>query len=110
MAKFIQLSADEVSERDFPVEYKGYKVEEVDRFLDTIVADYELFAKTNKENEDKIQQLLSKINALENELATTIANLKLTKQQQEELARQGVNSSDFIKRLSALEKNNYSKD
>ncbi|QGS51727.1 DivIVA domain-containing protein [Spiroplasma tabanidicola] len=105
-----QLTKKDILEKEFEVEYKGYKVEEVDSFLDLIAEDYKYYEKMESEKEQIIQKLNERCQSLENDLNQTIATLKLTKKQQEELARKGVNSSDIIKRISALEKTNLNKD
>ncbi|KAJ3618750.1 hypothetical protein Zmor_008762 [Zophobas morio] len=41
--EFAKLNAKTISEQEFPVEFKGYKVEEVDQYLDRVVDDYNFF-------------------------------------------------------------------
>jgi cell division initiation protein len=40
---YANLNEKDVLEKQFTVEFKGYKVEEVDQFLDRIVEDYSYF-------------------------------------------------------------------
>ncbi|ALD66178.1 DivIVA domain-containing protein [Spiroplasma cantharicola] len=109
MADFIKLTKQEIIDKDFEVEYKGYKVEEVDAFLDMIAEDYKFFEEKNIKKEKEIATLKENINRLSSELTETLATLKLSESQMEALARAGLNSSDLIKRISNLEKERYNK-
>ncbi|QBQ07509.1 cell cycle protein GpsB [Spiroplasma gladiatoris] len=105
-----KLSKKEILEKEFEVEYKGYKVEEVDAFLDIVSEDYKYYEDMEIKKDKIIMDLSKKLDDLTEELNQTMATLKLTEQQQEELARKGLNSSALIKRISALEKTNFNKD
>ncbi|WP_342258491.1 DivIVA domain-containing protein [Spiroplasma endosymbiont of Dioctria linearis] len=109
MADFIKLTKQEIIDKDFEVEYKGYKVEEVDAFLDMIAEDYKFFEEKDIKKQKEIATLKENINRLSNELTETLATLKLSESQMEALARAGLNSSDLIKRISNLEKERYNK-
>lgn len=84
----IQLTSRDILNKDFKTALKGYNQEEVDRFLDTIIKDYENFQKITEE--------------LHNE------NVKLKRQLEEWKARPASsfagNTPDILKRLSNLEK------
>ncbi|WP_339021469.1 DivIVA domain-containing protein [Spiroplasma endosymbiont of Atherix ibis] len=109
MADYIKLSKQDILDKDFEVEYKGYKVEEVDSFLDMIAEDYKTFLDREIKKDEKIALLEEEVKRVTNDLKHTLANLKLTENQIEELARKGLNSSDLIKRISNLEKDTYNK-
>ncbi|AHB36155.1 DivIVA domain-containing protein [Spiroplasma apis] len=110
MANIIKLTRTDILQKDFEVEYKGYKVEEVDAFLDIIAEDYKLFADREQKQEKKIKDLTDKIARLKSDLSSTMAHLKLNEQQKEELARQGLGSSALIERISNLEKGKFNKE
>lgn len=86
----IKLTAKNILEKDFKVAMRGYKQEEVDKFLDIIIKDYEMFY----QQIDELQQ--------ENE--------RLRRQREEAPVRQtaqpatGTTNFDILKRLSNLEK------
>ncbi|MBQ4817993.1 cell division regulator GpsB [Bacillus pumilus] len=91
LADKVKLSAKEILEKEFKTGVRGYKQEEVDKFLDMVIKDYETF---NQEIE-KLQQ----------------ENLHLSKQLEEAVEqgkRQPTQSNttnfDILKRLSNLEK------
>ncbi|MFS0882447.1 cell division regulator GpsB [Metabacillus niabensis] len=85
----IKLTAKEILEREFKTGVRGYKQEEVDKFLDLIIKDYETF---HQEIEDLQQE-----------------NLRLKKQLDETYKKQPTTQTnttnfDILKRLSNLEK------
>ncbi|QHX36497.1 DivIVA domain-containing protein [Spiroplasma sp. BIUS-1] len=109
MADYIKLSKQDILDKDFEVEYKGYKVEEVDAFLDMIAEDYKTFTDREIKKDEKIALLEKEVNRVTNNLNQVAATLKLTESQMEDLARKGLNSADIIKRISNLEKDTYNK-
>ncbi|NLC47962.1 MAG: cell division regulator GpsB [Tenericutes bacterium] len=92
------LSARDILEKDFKVDARGYRPQEVDQFLDLIIKDYIDFETTTK-------RLITEIKALETDnakLKSEIRNLKSSI----ELANssKGVTNVDLLKRISDLEK------
>lgn len=107
MENKIQLSPKKILNKQFQVDFKGYSATEVDYFLDTVVNDYENFAKMLNDAYDKIEQL-----EIENkELKTKISDLeKQNMIQQDNLDAMEDNLSsnvDILRRLSMLEKEVY---
>ncbi|MBS4173230.1 cell division regulator GpsB [Bacillus sp. FJAT-49736] len=86
----IKLTAKDILEKDFKTAVRGYKPEDVDKFLDLIIKDYETFHQV--------------IEDLQHE------NMRLKKQADEPYRRQptqpttGTTNFDILKRLSNLEK------
>ncbi|PLR80439.1 cell division regulator GpsB [Bacillus canaveralius] len=87
----VKLTAKDILEKEFKSGMRGYKQEDVDKFLDLIIKDYETF---HQEIEDLQQE-----------------NLRLRKQLDESTRRQpapaataGTTNFDILKRLSNLEK------
>ncbi|MFS0863334.1 cell division regulator GpsB [Fredinandcohnia sp. 179-A 10B2 NHS] len=85
----IKLTAKDILEKEFKTGMKGYKQEEVDKFLDTIIKDYEVFYQEIEE----LQQ----------------ENLRLKRQVEDSFKKQpqtqtGTTNFDILKRLSNLEK------
>lgn len=88
----IKLTAKDILEKDFKTSVRGYKPEDVDKFLDLIIKDYETFHQT--------------IEDLQHE------NMRLKKQADDSYRRQpsqptpsaGTTNFDILKRLSNLEK------
>lgn len=89
LADKIKLTAKDILEKEFKTAVRGYKQEDVDKFLDFIIKDYEAF---HQEIEELQQE-----------------NLRLKKQLEEASRRQpaqtaGTTNFDILKRLSNLEK------
>ncbi|WP_075982085.1 cell division regulator GpsB [Bacillus massilinigeriensis] len=87
----IKLTAKDILEKEFKTAVRGYKQEEVDKFLDLIIKDYET--------------LHQEIEMLQQE------NLRLKKQMEEsskrptsQTAAAGTTNFDILMRLSNLEK------
>ncbi|MFD2445808.1 cell division regulator GpsB [Bacillus sp. CGMCC 1.16607] len=85
----VKLTAKDILEKEFKTSVRGYKQEDVDKFLDFIIKDYETF---HQEIEDLQQE-----------------NLRLKKQLEDNSRRQpaqsaGTTNFDILKRLSNLEK------
>ena len=96
------LTSDMILEKSFKIDTRGYRLKEVDQFLDLIIADYEHFytiiRNLEKEKEDNLEQIIN--------LKQEIRNLKTNV----EIAKSAPSSSvpganlDVLKRLSRLEK------
>ncbi|MDX8366499.1 cell division regulator GpsB [Cytobacillus sp. IB215665] len=88
MLERIKLNAKEILEKEFKTAMRGYKQEEVDKFLDFIIKDYESFHQIIEE----LQQ----------------ENLRLKRQVDDTSKKQSVPSGntnfDILQRLSSLEK------
>jgi DivIVA domain-containing protein len=90
LADKIKLTAKDILEKEFKTSVRGYKQEDVDKFLDYIIKDYEVF---HQEIEDLQQE-----------------NIRLKKQLEDSARRQqpaqtaGTTNFDILKRLSNLEK------
>ncbi|OLS40284.1 cell division regulator GpsB [Bacillus sp. MRMR6] len=86
----VKLAAKDILEKEFKTGVRGYKQEDVDKYLDLIIKDYETF---HQEIEELQQE-----------------NLRLRKQLEDTSRRQpvtqpaGTTNFDILKRLSNLEK------
>lgn len=107
MENKIQLSPKKILNKQFQVDFKGYNATEVDYFLDTIVTDYENFARMLNDAYETIDTL-EKENKI---LKAKIADLeKENIIQQDNLSAMEDNLSsnvDLLRRLSMLEKEVY---
>ncbi|AKX34432.1 DivIVA domain-containing protein [Spiroplasma litorale] len=106
---YLKLSKVDIYEKDFEVEYKGYKVEEVDSFLDIVYEDYKYFEESEGKYLKKLKELEDKNKKLIKEIEEKGALLKHSEEELEKLTRSGVNNSAIIKRISNLEKDKYNK-
>lgn len=89
----IRFTAKEILEKDFKTSMRGYNPDEVDKFLDSIIQDYEVYQ--------------NKVASLEQENAQLKREMKkLSERSQRQAPAQTVGSTnyDILQRLSNLEK------
>ena len=92
------LTAKEILEKDFKIDARGYRPQEVDQFLDLIIKDYVEFETTSK-------KLYSEIKALESENTKLKAEIRNLKESLDIAgSNKGVTNVDLLKRISDLEK------
>lgn len=70
LADKVKLSAKEILEKEFKTGVRGYKQEDVDKFLDMIIKDYETF---HQEIEELQQENLQLKNSLKKPAKTACA-------------------------------------
>lgn len=94
----ISLSPQDILEKDFKIDTRGYRLKEVDQYLDIIIGDYEQFLNIinglEKDNAELIQENMN----LKQELRNSKISLEANQQDSD------VSNVDVIKRLSQLEK------
>ncbi len=104
----VQLTPEEILDKDFKVDVRGFSPKEVDQFLDIIIGDYEEFVKIIKEKDTQISELQEEIMSLKAEIRNLNTNIEIAKSGSSE--RKEVTNLDIIKRLSQLEKIVYGKE
>ena len=92
------LTAKEILEKDFKIDTRGYRPQEVDQFLDLIIKDYVDFETTTK-------RLVNEIKVLEGDNSKLKAEIRDLKSKLEIAgSNKGVTNVDLLKRISDLEK------
>lgn len=95
----IMLSPKEILEKEFKLDTRGYRPQEVDKFLDTIISDYEemfsIIRELDRDKKDLIEENM--------QLKQEIRNLK-TKLDVVNKTPGDFNNADLLRRLSNLEK------
>ena len=92
------LTAREILEKDFKIDARGYRPQEVDQFLDMIIKDYVEFENTTK-------KLIAEIKALETENSKLKAEIRNLRESLDIAgSNKGVTNVDLLKRISDLEK------
>ena len=104
------LSSKDILEKEFKIDTRGYRLKEVDQFLDLIISDYEQFFKIIKEKDKEKEELLDEIMSLKQENRNLKTSLEIAKTSEEEQSGKNVSNLDIMKRLSQLEKIVYGKD
>ena len=95
----LNLTPEEILNKEFNVDFKGYSPSEVDTFLDTVLEDYQIM-------EENVQQLLDTINDLQNQvkdLTSKNIDLEGRKVAFDLSNTTSYSSVDILKRISRLE-------
>ena len=103
----INLTPEDILNKEFKIDTRGYRLKEVDQFLDIIITDYQEFNKIilslQKEKEEQLEEILN--------LKQEIRNLKTSVEiSRSSSGNDNVSNLDILKRLSQLEKIVYGKD
>jgi len=99
------LSTQDILEKEFKIDARGYRPQEVDKFLDMIIKDYTEFMNIIKKLEKENRSIVEDYNRLKHEyrkLKDKIESVGETTQTSSNL--------DLLRRLSNLEKIVYGKD
>lgn len=103
------LTPKDILEKEFKIDTRGYRLKEVDQYLDLIIGDYEEFFKILKQYEKEKEDLQEEIIRLKQEIRNLKTSIEIAKANDTEDSK-GVSNVDVIKRLSQLEKIVYGKD
>ena len=104
----IALTSKDILEKEFKIDTRGYRPQEVDRFLDIIIKDYEEMTSMINELDSDKKELLEENLRLKKELRSVRSKLELATEAESQGAS-GVNA-DLLRRLSNLEKIIYGKE
>ena len=99
----IYLTPQEILDKDFKIDARGYRPQEVDKFLDMIIRDYTEFISIIKNQEKEINNLNHEKSDLKSEIRRLRSNIEAA----EDSVASGfksVNNVDLLRRLSQLEK------
>ena len=99
------LSSKDILEKEFKIDTRGFRIKEVDAFLDEIIEDYEHYDKIVKELLKEKAELTDEVYALKQENRNLKTSIEIAKTDSEE--NKGISSVDVLKRLSQLEKTVY---
>lgn len=102
----ILLTSKDILEKQFKIDTRGYRPQEVDKFLDVVIRDYEEYASILKEQENERKDLIEENIRLKQE----IRNLRTKIELLSESSTSDVSNTDVLRRLSNLEKIIYGKN
>lgn len=97
----IALMPEDILKKEFKIDTRGYRLKEVDQFLDIIIRDYEQFLSIINDMEKEKADLLAEIVNLKQELRNSQLTAEVTKNNDN---TDSVNNIDILRRLSQLEK------
>ena len=101
----IALSPQDIFDKEFKIDTRGYRLQEVDKYLDQIIKDYVEFINIIKELRNENKALERENIDLKHELRDLNANIDIVKKSEKEIT-----NVDILRRLSQLEKYIYDKD
>ena len=99
----LNLTQDDILEKEFKIDTRGYRLKEVDQFLDLIISDYGTFIEVIKKQEQEKDRLSEEIIRLKQQLRDANMDVELAKASTSS-ATSSVNNVDILKRISKLEK------
>ena len=95
----IALTMKDILEKDFKIDARGYRMQEVDQFLDIIIKDYNEYNNMIKKLVTE-NNMLTKENAeLKQEMRNLKSNIETVKGKEKEIT-----NVDLLRRISQLEK------
>lgn len=103
----VMLTVKDIFEKEFKIDTRGYRPQEVDKFLDLVMRDYEEFIAINKDLEHELKEVTEDNLKLKQEIRSLRMKLDAIK---EDAESETGNSVDVLKRLSNLEKIIYGKE
>ena len=101
----IALSPQDIFDKEFKIDTRRYRLQEVDKYLDQIIKDYVEFINIIKELRNENKALERENIDLKHELRDLKANIDIVKKSEKEIT-----NVDILRRLSQLEKYIYDKD
>ena len=100
----ISLMPQDILKKEFKIDTRGYRLKEVDQFLDVIIDDYEQFLNMINTLEKEKADLLAEIMSLKQELRNSKLSMEVVKNN---VDNSEVTNVDIMRRLSQLEKMVY---
>ena len=100
----IKLTPQDILEKNFKIDTRGYRLKEVDQFLDDIISDYEQFLEIINNLEKEKADLLGEIMNLKQELRNSQLSVEVASNNR---CNGEITNVDIMRRLSQLEKMVY---
>ncbi len=95
----IVLSIQDILEKEFKIDARGYRLQEVDKFLDTIMGDYNEYNNIIKQLDNEKAKLIAENQSLKQEIRDLKSNIEAVKYSEKEIT-----NVDLLRRVSQLEK------
>ena len=95
----IALTMQSILEKEFKVDARGYRMQEVDQFLDIIIRDYNEYNNIIKELLDNKKNLVDENAMLKQEIRDLKSTINTLKNEEKEIT-----NVDLLRRISQLEK------
>jgi len=95
----ISLTIQDILEKEFKIDARGYRLQEVDKFLDIIIRDYNEYNNIIRTLEKERKTLAEENQELRQEVRNLKSSIEAVKQEGKEIT-----NVDLIRRISQLEK------
>lgn len=105
----ILLTVQDILDKEFKIDTRGYRPQEVDKFLDVIIRDYEEMSFVIKELETEKKSLIEDNIRLKQEIRNMSTKLDVLKDSDLNESS-STNNADVLRRLSNLEKIIYGRE
>ena len=103
----ITLTPQDILDKEFKIDARGFRPQEVDKFLDIVINDYNEFIAEIKSLKKELAFVNDENNKLKNELRRIKANIEAAEASS---TNSSVSNIDLLRRLSQLEKVVYGKN
>ena len=97
----IYLTPQEILDKEFKIDARGYRPQEVDKYLDMVIRDYTEFINIIKRNEREIKDLTEDNAKLKAEIRSLREELMASESSNN---GSGTSNVDLLRRISQLEK------
>ena len=102
MSNEVNLTIEDIYEKEFKVDTRGYRPQEVDKFLDLIMHDYSVYNNILKKDSEEIKRLNEELLQYKQEVRRLKSLLDAAGEVKD--SNGGISNVDMLRRLSNLEK------
>lgn len=95
----ITLTMQDILEKEFKIDARGYRLQEVDKFLDVIIKDYNEYNNIIKSLEKEKRELAQENTVLKNEVRNLKSSIEAVR-----IGEKEITNVDLLRRISQLEK------
>ena len=100
----IQLTSNDILEKQFKIDARGYRPQEVDAFLDVVIKDYAEYNNLLAQYDNEMRKILKENSNLKEEIRKLKSTLSIAE------TNKGVTNVDILRRLGELEKIVYGEE
>ena len=95
----ITLTMQDILEKEFKIDARGYRLQKVDKFLDVIIKDYNEYNNIIKSLEKEKRELAQENTVLKNEVRNLKSSIEAAR-----IGEKEITNVDLLRRISQLEK------
>ena len=95
----ITLTMQDILEKEFKIDARGYRLQEVDKFLDVIIKDYNEYNNIIRSLEKEKKNLIDENTILKNEVRKLKSSIEAAR-----IGEKEITNVDLLRRISQLEK------